>query len=74
MRGMFGRHIGPVLRVDQPVLRQDPGRGLEAANVAPDGESPAGDAEFIVLGLEPETGVLDETVEALCQRDVSGEG
>ncbi len=74
--GVLGVAVGdilPLLRVDEAVAGADAGGGVEAGDVEADAEGPTGDAELVVLRLEPVAGRLDETVEPVAARHLGGE-
>ncbi len=69
--GQVGGDVGALLGIDEAVLGIDAGGAVELRDVAIETEDPAGQAEFLVVNVDPEAGVLDVTAEAVGDHDVA---
>ena len=66
--------IGPVLGIDEAVLDEVAGKGIQLRDAAVDRENPAGDAKLGVSDIDPEAGILDVTEETIAGGDVAVRG
>ena len=66
--------IGPVLGIDEAVLREDTRGGAKPGEVVPEAKDPARDAKFFVADIDPEPRVLDVSEEIIADADIAGRG